>query len=134
MLGEWNNMGWLAVFGPWIIMTSLFMIIAPLFMVDTDGDGSNRFEADEDDGKGKNGMMIVWVSFVASIGAPSFFMFTQLFTWGESNLSDSSLMYMTPEETSLYFMYVSWWAIMLYPFALVHATFFSPIYFMQLIM
>ena len=41
-------------------------------------------------------------------------------------------MYMSPGETSLYFMYNSWWTMQLYPYALVHTTLFFPIYLFEL--
>ena len=124
MMAMWDNLGWLAIFGPLIIPTSLWMIVAPLLNDDAKPGAEIDLKVmDESDKK-----WLVWLSFVASMGAPSFFMFTQFFTWGESNLSDSSLLYMTNEETSLYFIYNSWWTIQHYPYALFHVTIFGCIY------
>jgi len=77
MMASWNNLAWLAAFGPYIIMTSLFMIIAPIF-IEAESDGSNKIEGDEVR-EVQGSPVLVWISFVASMGAPSWFMFAQFF-------------------------------------------------------
>lgn len=41
LINSWYNMGWLAFFGPFILLTSLWMIVAPIFMTEVmpDPDG-----------------------------------------------------------------------------------------------
>lgn len=68
------------------------------------------------------------------MGAPTMFMMTQLYTWGESNLSDTSILYMSDEETALYFMFNTWWVMQHYVYSLFHVSFFGIFYFMDLIM
>ena len=76
MMAMWDNLGWLAIFGPLIIPTSLWMIVAPLLNDDAKPGAEIDLKVmDESDKK-----WLVWLSFVASMGAPSFFMFTQFFT------------------------------------------------------
>lgn len=41
-------------------------------------------------------------------------MFTQLFTWGESDLRDFAIIYMDSTETFLYFMINTFWQSMMY--------------------
>ena len=77
MMASWNNLAWLAAFGPYIIMTSLFMIIAPMF-IEVESDGSNKIEGDEVR-EVQGSPVLVWISFVAHMGAPSWFMFAQFF-------------------------------------------------------
>jgi len=62
------------------------------------------------------------------------FMLTQMFTWGESNLSDTSVLYMTDGETSLYFIYNVWYVLQHYPYALFHVTVFGFLYLFDLVM
>jgi hypothetical protein len=130
LMSSWYNMGWLAVFGPFILMTSLFMIIAPIFMEevvpDPDGVYPDMSKMDK--------MWVTWVAFCASMGAPTMFMLTQAFTWGESNLSDTSVLYMSEGETSLYFIFNTWWVLQHYPYALFHVTLFGCFYLFDLIM
>lgn len=73
-------------------------------------------------------------TFVASLGMPAYFMFSQVFTLGESNFSDFSMLYFTRDEWTLYWIFNTWWCIQHYPYALVHITLFWWAYAIEICM
>lgn len=75
----------------------------------------------------------IWMFWIATTSMPNLYMWSQLFTWGESNISDFALMYMEPLDAFFYF----WWntidlMFILYPYALVHTTIFGLWYLIEM--
>lgn len=130
LIGTWNALGWMGLLGPLIIAQSCLSIVDVLIWPETKPDISQDWSEMGD----FDVWYLDWVTFVASMGMPSMFWITQLFSDGESNFSDFSLFYMEPEDASLYFMYNTFWAVMHYPYSLIHIVLFGWVYIIQLAM
>jgi hypothetical protein len=59
---------------------------------------------------------------------PNLFFLTQIFTFGESDLRDFSIVYMSEFESFLYFTLNTFDMAFGYPYAVLHASAFSLIY------
>merc|ERR1711934_799779 len=90
--------------------------------VDTDWEALGGFDV----------VYLEWVSFVAAQGAPPLFWLTQVFSLGESNFSDISLLYMDNYNASWYFVWNSLWTMSMYPVALLNFGLFWWVYLFEL--
>ena len=85
------------------------------------------------DGEDVRSVWTMWMMLVASMGMPSMFMYQQIFSGFESNVSDMALINMEPLDAGLYMLYNTWWIGQHYPYSLIHITMFGPIYVCQMI-
>ena len=90
-MGAWASAGWNAVLGPILICQSMWSIIEVLVYKDAKPSmGMDYYKMND-----WERWYLDWVSFTASMGQPNWFMWEQIFTMGESDLKDSSLLYLS---------------------------------------
>lgn len=120
---SWDNLGWTALLAPIMYPTSVLMMVAILFNPDFL----------PKDGEDVRSVWTMWMMLVASMGMPSMFMYQQILSGFESNVSDMALINMEPLDAGLYMLYNTWWIGQHYPYSLIHITMFGPIYVCQMI-
>jgi len=73
-------------------------------------------------------------TYVTQLSEPNLFFLSQIFTFGESDLRDFSIIYMDNFTAFVYSFINQIDLIASYPYALFHSTLFGPIYLVQLLM
>ena len=74
------------------------------------------------------GFMQISMASVAGLIVPEYFFTCQLLTWGDCNLSDTALIYMSKEEMALFFITEALFLPWFVPEAIAWYAFFYPIY------
>ena len=90
MVMTWDNLGMLGMMGPIIILSSMASIV-DVYICDWCLPNINQNWDDMTEWKR---MYLEWISFVSHMGQPTAFMMSQMYTMGESNLRDTSVLYM----------------------------------------
>ena len=109
----WWTKAILAIFGPitipWAFIAGWVILLFPGTKPDIDTIDEYSWE--------EYPITSMWQMSVSAIGMLStagLFMFTQLFTWGESDLRDFAIIYMDSTEAFLYLMINTFWQSMMY--------------------
>lgn len=79
-------------------------------------------------------MWMMMVSCLSMLSTSGMFMFTQLFTWGESDLRDFAIIYMDSTEAFLYMMLNTFWQSMMFVPAMMWFSMTFWIYGLQMMM
>jgi len=106
----WWGLFWLAFGGPLIIPTCFMMGWIVLFFP-----YPNQILTDSQTGEFSQSQLLCKFSLLlAPTAEPGLFFLTQFLSWGESDLRDFALIYMTNEEAFIYFMIATVFLSMMY--------------------
>jgi len=109
----WWTKAFLAIFGPITIPWAFIVGWVILLFPETKPDIMTIDEYSYEEYP-ITSMWYMSVSATAMLSSAGLFMFTQLFTWGESDLRDFAIIYMDSTEAFLYFMINTVWQSMMY--------------------
>lgn len=102
----WWVKPWLAIFGPVLIPMAFFMGIIMFLFPEAKPDIDYLPNMRE---KPITSMWYLAVATTAMTAEPGLFMLTQIATWGQSDLRDFAIIYMSSEEAMIYMMLVTAW-------------------------
>lgn len=123
----WMMQPYLAFFGPFMISAAWMYALAVLIWPESKPSLENgpwiKFEEQP-----MTSMWNMYMFWTAQTSIPAVFAWSQLFTWGESNMSDFSIMYMDSTEAFLYFLLNALEMSIAYPYAMFHTFTFGLVY------
>lgn len=126
---DWWAQAWLALMGPILIPLSFIITWVILLIPDAKPD------IDQMPSWREQPITSVWyilVSTTAMTAEPALFFMTQLFTWGNSDLRDFAIIYMSTEEAFIYYIINTIWLCMAYLPALAWVAMFWWAYMLEM--